>query len=939
MAAERRRTIMTHLTAIRASLRTACALLIAGMGALAAAEATVCDFESDPEIAFFDKKNGVPSDQHVTHGKQCLKVLPGEYLSSWKVPKDWSAYDSLDIDAFVDGEDPVNGTVLVGDTAWKDKSSYWNRHNGTFNLKPGANVISIPVNGLFRGEAGSRGNDLASNIDPKEIIRLDLGFTSKGTVAGIYLDHVRLVKGSRPDGLLAFDFGPESQTVYPGFTPISWNTVYGAAGAKAGLKQPAGASNRARDDTFPTRLYQDFVWFEENGNEFIADAPDGPCHVWLVFDDCGYWGGEAARHCKRTITANGKEVWVDDRGEDGAGDWLFRFEQVEPKPGDSIWDLYCKDLFKPVRFVAQVTDGKLRIALKADAVWSAKVAAIIAYPDSIKAPAEAWIAEIEAKNRTEFEARAVCMGPKPKSLDVPADAASKGYWLGYPTLEDTVTFVDAPGAASGRLQRASARGQQLGFTFAIRPLKDLPGQVTLAASDLKGPGGVIPASALDLRYIHHQLNRGFNDIAYSIVPMSMRRVAGSKLTLAKDLTRQFWITASIPADAKAGTYAGEVALAAGDLRLTLPVTIEVLDIVLDDPDFNFGFFGAWIPNEVQAARRKNGWFELAALMKRIGMNSFCGGPGIGFSGFDDAGKPKLDFAACDDYFAQIKRAGMTRPIYSYGGPAMVAGLHDSNAIGVTGHALEKKTGKPFPDLLKILWTAVDEHAQQAGWLPVYYGMLDEPRALESAKENLALHRAYHDGAPFVKVGGFYSVDWKDDPFDRVIQDLFKTMTWSGLNVHTQDDVDKAKEFGRELHIYNQGLSRFSFGMYQWAEMRKGVKGRMQWHTLALQGYQFFDLDGREPDPGVINWGRDEIIPTLHCARSCEGAMDFRLAVTLWNLAAKKGDVPAAKAARTFLEDIGQRIPAGTKQRPDGVPGDEAFRERCIAHLKALSAGK
>ncbi|MBA3708561.1 MAG: hypothetical protein H0W83_07060 [Planctomycetes bacterium] len=932
---------MTIHSAFRWLHACAATVLLVGLTSGArGAETTVCDFENDGERAFFEMKTGTASDQHVTHGMQSLKVLPGEYLTSWKVPKDWSAFDSIDLDAFVDGDDPVNGSILIGDSAWKDKgTTYWNRHNGTFNLKPGANTISIAVNGLYRGEAGSRGNDLHSNIDPKEIVRLDLGFTTAGKVAAIYLDHLRLVKGTKPDGLLAFDFGPESQTIYPGFAPISWNTIHGANGATAGLKFPAGEANRARDDTFPTRLYQDFVWFEENGNEFIADVPNGRCHAWLVFDDCGYWGGEAARHRRRTITANGKEVWVDDRGDAGAGDWLFRFEKIEPKPGDSLWDLYMKDLFKPARFDAEVTDGKLRIRLQSDAPWSAKVAAIIIYPDAIKAQAEPWIADIEAKNRAEFEARAVFMGPKPKPLDIPEEAKKQGCWLGYPSFDDTVTFVDAPGAEAGKLARAAARGQQLSFTFAVRPLKDYPGPVALTVTALTGPSGTIPASSLDVRYVHHQTQRTFNDVAYSIMPMGVRRVEKSGLVLTKDLTRQFIITAAVPADAKAGVYAGELALTAGDLRLKLPIAIDVLDLALDDPDFNFGFFGAWIPGDLPKARRDNGYFELASLMKRIGMNSFSGGPAIGFSGFDEAGQPKLDFAACDDYFKALRRAGMTRPVYSYGGPAFVSGLHDGYTIGDTGRGWAKQTGKPFTEVLKTVWTAVEEHAKKAEWLPVYYGMLDEPRALEPAKENLEFHRAYHDGAPFVRIGGFYSVNWQPDPYNEVIQDMFKTMYWSGLGEHAQIDLDKGREFGREVHIYNSGLTRFSFGQYQWAEMRKGVKGRMQWHTLALHGYQFFDLDGREPDPGVINWGHDEIIPTLHCVRSCEGANDFRMAVTLWNLAAKAGDSAEAKAARAFLDDIDHRIPAGHAERPAGLPADEAFREECVRRIKALSAAK
>jgi hypothetical protein len=161
------------------------------------------------------------------------------------------------------------------------------------------------------------------------------------------------------------------------------------------------------------------------------------------------------------------------------------------------------------------------------------------------------------------------------------------------------------------------------------------------------------------------------------------------------------------------------------------------------------------------------------------------------------------------------------------------------------------------------------------------------------------------------------------------------MSWSGLNEHSQADLNHATAAKREVHIYNQGLDRHSFGAYQWAELRKGVKGRMQWHVLALSGYQFYDLDAREPDPGVINWGRAEVIPTLSAFRCAEGAYDLRYAVTLWNLAQRHKGEPAAVAAISFLDGVAASIPAGVRTRPATVPDGEAFRATCVAQLKAL----
>jgi hypothetical protein len=909
----------------------------------------VVDFEQEADLKLFnfkheneyfkDKPAFRPSFSalHATHGTRSLKVAPGEYVNSYRLPRDWSGYDSLELDVFVEGDDPVAGSVLVGDEDWKAKgNTYWNRHNGTFMLKPGSNTVSLPVNGLYRGEAGSRNNDLKYNIDPKSIIRVDIGFESAGKVAALYLDHLRLVRESRPVGILAFDFGPESQTVFPGFTPVSWNTVFGRDGATVGLRRATWGRGSARDDTFPTRLYRDYV--EMAGNAFVAVVTNGKYHVWVVFDDCGYWGGETCRHSRRSISAGGREVWVDDRGPDGPSDYLFRFEKVEPRPGDNVWDLYMRDLFKPARFSVEVTDGRLLLSFASDAPMSCKVAGLIIYPDANRAESEKWVAEVEARNRKEFEDRAVCRRSGGQPFVARAEDLARGYALGFPALDQDIALLDAV-PAGGSLQRTAARGQRVSCTFALRLLKPSGGPVTLSATDLKGAGGVIPSANVDLRYVHHAITRGFNDIAYRITPESLRPTAGAGVLLATNLTRQFWITVAVPADAKPGAYRGAVDLSAGDLKISLPLAIEVLDLTLDDPEFVFGFFGTHLPDGLPAARVATAWCDLFKLQKEYGMNTVSGGPSIPFKGLDGSGRPRLDFRACDDYFRAAREAGFTREIHVYGGPAMIEGLHDGYVIGETGQKWERDTGKPFGELLKIVWTAVREHGREKGWPPLAYGFTDEPRVIETAQEQLQLMRAYRESAPFVKIGGSYSVHWSDTPLDRAIQEIFKTLVYSSLNAHTPADLAKSREFNKELYIYNQGTTRFSFGAYQWAEMRKGIKGRIQWHLLALHGYQFFDLDGREPDTAMVNWGREELLPTIHLARCREGADDFRFAVTLFNRAQDSPGDPKAAAALAFLEDVNRQIELGCNEPPSAWMGDDAFREQCADHLRAIKERK
>ncbi len=109
------------------------------------------------------------------------------------------------------------------------------------------------------------------------------------------------------------------------------------------------------------------------------------------------------------------------------------------------------------------------------------------------------------------------------------------------------------------------------------------------------------------------------------------------------------------------------------------------------------------------------------------------------------------------------------PRRTYGGPGLVPGLHYSHAVGETGQAWEKKTGKPFGEILNVVWSAVRDHAKENRWLPVAVSMIDEPRVLEQARENVELIRLYREHAPWVNVGGSYSIE-------RALRDRLLTRT-------------------------------------------------------------------------------------------------------------------------------------------------------------------
>lgn len=284
----------------------------------------LCGFEGQEPPRAFEYNTGKASlvEEGVTEGRKALELTfdPagswGAYIVSFRLPRDWSGYNALVLDVLNPSDSPMPASVLVGDKAWQDKNgSYWNRHNGGRSFPPGRTEWILPLDGLYRGEAGSRNNDIRRNIDSDSIVRLDLGFGKMGTAGRVIIDNLRLVKTAAPKNVWAFDFGPPSQSLMLGWTAVSPTTIYSTEqgygwGPRGGAPWPSSA----RDTTFGTALLQDFC--EARGYNFHVAVPAGKYQVTVIYENSGYWGGEQAQHRQRRILANGQEMWSEQRQMD-----------------------------------------------------------------------------------------------------------------------------------------------------------------------------------------------------------------------------------------------------------------------------------------------------------------------------------------------------------------------------------------------------------------------------------------------------------------------------------------------------------------------------------------------------------------------------------------------------------------------------------------------
>lgn len=923
-------------------------LCLAAMAAGHAQEQMLCPFAASADIQQWDINSGQASIAPLPGrpGTKAMRLVfdpKGDYQPGyiyWRRPRgDWSGFDALVLEVTNPGTGPMPGYVLVADRAWEEKGrSYWNRHNSSVMFPPGTTEWRIPVEGMYRGEAGSRNNDIKRNIDSDSIVRVDFGFGKKGTSGEVLLRNLRLVKAGRPAGVWAFDFGPPQQSVMLGWTPVSHTTAFSKqTGYGWGPDGGTPWDGADRDTTFGPPLIQDFC--ESRDYTFRIAAPPGDYEVLFILENSGYWGGEQAKPTWRRLAMNGRQVWQEER-PDGAAHPLWRFADVEPLGGD-IWGTYmAPELAKPVRLTVHTDQADLAFRFAADVPWACKISALVAYRQGDAAAAQ-WVEGQLDQLRQDFAAKAVCLDQTEPIRPQPAAWQGRGLAAWPVDLDDTVLPDSQPPPGSpppGDLALAATmvRGEYEPVCLAVRPERDL-GECRV---DLVGDLGA--GVTADTRMFWYGTSRGFNTIAYRVRPHTLRPVG--TVGLPAGITRQFVVTFHAAEDAVPGKRSVVLRLLGTDGKTVVeaPVTVDVHPVTLRrDTPFLMGFFGLMPPDAYQGEARWQMLEQTLVLLREHGMNAVSGGPNWRLKGWRD-GQPELDFGDLDRFFALLREYGFDRPINGYGG-LRFQGLHDRYVKGRPAEQVAQQSGLDYETAFGRAWEAFARESRSRGWPTIFYAMCDETRVREQAEEELGFMRLMGTVTTrfpeTVRDSGSYSVTFAKsprDPDDLLYwhQQFFRTLDISSLNNHDPSVLARAQELGKAVHIYNQGTDRYSFGLYQWNEARQGVKARWQWHLNVLHGYQFFDLDGREPDTAMLCYGRSQLYPTLAFERCREGAEDFHLYHTLATLLTQRPDARTVSQARQVLTDLEQGVALNQRQPPPGYDPHQ-LKQRVIAACEAL----
>ena len=860
-------------------------------------------------ITSFEDRNpfdpGTVVSTHATDGKKALRIDRG--FVSMDEKQNWSGYDYLKADVYTDAKAPLELYVEVRDRQTRD---YWTRVNYTTVVPPGKSTLIIPT-ALYVGEKSRPGRSLLLD----GITRLVFSIGDKPG-ASLYIDNIRLERDTETakvlfDGLWAFDVGPAGSPVMEGFTPLDMRKTY-SKGRGYGWKR--AKFWRGFDALQPDPLYRDFLCIEKGG--LAIDLPLGTYHVFVNMDSpSGYWG-EYQRYRRRSILVEGMRR-SDAMDLASFKKRYFRFWDRDDLPTDNTFDTYQRPYFKEKYYKVEVSDGQLNIDFEGED-WACCVSAIIVFPEEKAAEGKRFLKFVKERRRFHFDNMFKRVLPLPTGdAPQPTEAEKARGFIAFSRdwMKDVnVNDRPLPAERVQELRGAAFAGEYEPVTVSVLPLRDL-GEVTLAVADLKGPrGATLPAGSIDVGYVQHRITRVTAEgSVYTITPRLIvpRRTA----PVPAGVTRTFWLTVKVPANAAAGEYRGQVRLSTerGGM-LSLPLRFTVRKGTLDPVDIPAGPWGhtinlPWYDEEATAWNHDMAVKSLKK-MRAYGFTTASGLPVLTLNGFK-RGVPQLDFTVGDAQMKRFKDCGFRMPVVTYcpfNGLDMY--FKDEDALRNAGFT-------DYSSFIRTLFTAIQQHAEAAGWLPVYWNIGDEPLGddLERSAVNAeAYRRAFPKGPPFFTAASSFRGTNAKNPHFR----LSKALHVANWNDHDAASVNLLHKVGGDWAFYNGG-NRWTYGVYMYkAAKQYAMKFRVSWHWNVAAGDPYYALDCREDDYAWCNTNPSgELIPSVHFERLREGLDDYRRLLTLARLVRKQKGTPAARDAEKLLADVLASFQLGQREIPAG----------------------
>src|SRR5581483_2974425 len=108
-----------------------------------------------------------------------------------------------------------------------------------------------------------------------------------------------------------------------------------------------------------------------------------------------------------------------------------------------------------------------------------------------------------------------------------------------------------------------------------------------------------------------------------------------------------------------------------------------------------------------------------AKLREYGFTTASGLPVVSYHGFKN-GVPQFDFSRADAQMKLFRAHGFTMPVITY------CAFHGLNTYNKDDAAMKAAGFTDYSKFIHAIFSAVQKHAEEANWLPVYWNIGDEP---------------------------------------------------------------------------------------------------------------------------------------------------------------------------------------------------------------------
>ena len=772
----------------------------------------------------------VVQDNGVTSGKNCCRVISklGGGTTALCIEgdklKNWGDFDYFVMDVYTERQEKILIPFELWDHDSKDYHSRCTFEDGdeAQYTHVGKNTLKWKINHAARN--AKRGGLSWEEMPEKEKIHLnDLKMIKfmfnpfpDGGDTTLWIDNLRLmqsdalggdIKVTLPEGAKAFDFGPKTYCA-SGFTAV------GAAGPGV-----TGAGVVEVGEAWPDPLTGNGLESPAGPFQFTAELPDGEYWIWI---SAGKTISEKTRALPFTLKV-GDQTLCDEKISDadfyGAKGIFRHFRTQYSQRPNALWLDYVEPVCPEQTVKVKVAGGKLTVD-----VCNHRLSALIAMPAKDEDAFKTLAAEIRRQRIKLFY-----NGHYFDAHPAPAKQAADGpYALWTPALTKVIQPWTAPTdaeRATKSLDLKAAQGQRITARLCVTAFEEL-GSGDIEISDLKGPG-VIPAAQFR-RYYQNYRTEGTGAVEMALLPWT-------KIHFEAGTSWAYWLWLNVPADARAGNYAGTVTFKPekGGAK-SMPVQLQVYPFQLEDIPVSFGmFYGPW--DFPEGFDRRKLIREQFVFMREIGFTAATVGQ-ADVTALKSKDAVEVTFDPMMVELAKevgMGKAGQTQlGVYALGMARQIARL-----MGLRP-AVDLNPGIEFtkPELKGYFQDAVRQYKtfMDKSGLPYTVYVVDEPREVPNAwNRNLEHTNRYGDWAKETGVNTF--VDPMSDSQSGLdytsLVDHFDTVA-----VHAYDGskkmIEKTLAAGKTLYFYNTGKDRLSWGFYTW---RMNSTGRWEWHWSSPEG--------------------------------------------------------------------------------------------------------